>query len=152
MQGIKIHVAFKEVFLKLTCLFWHLFDFRLTFLFSQRKTVFEYDSICSFLSTLKKFVFKNFLDTESFCVFRWLCFIDWYDGHWCGSTYMVVRLSDIRSKTGPNWCQTVQYLLSHLILFDLKKQKKGHTESIREWRKIWAFELILTFVLIIVPN
>ena len=25
--------------------------------------------------------------------------IDWCEGHWCGSTYMAVRLSDISSKT-----------------------------------------------------
>ena len=30
------------------------------------------------------------------CVSR----IDWCKGHWCGSTYIVVRLSDITSKTG----------------------------------------------------
>ena len=26
--------------------------------------------------------------------------IDWCKGHWCSSTYMVLRLSDIRAKTG----------------------------------------------------
>ena len=96
----------------------------------------QYDSICSFLSTQKKFVFKNFLDTESFCVFRWLCFID---------SFLQVMVGS-KCKIGPNWCQTVQYLLSHLILSDPKKQKEGHTESIREWTKILAFELILAFV------
>ena len=30
----------------------------------------------------------------------WVSRIDWCEGHWCGSTYMVVRLSDISSKTG----------------------------------------------------
>ena len=30
----------------------------------------------------------------------WVSRIDWYEGHWCGSTYMVMRLSDIRAKTG----------------------------------------------------
>ena len=30
----------------------------------------------------------------------WMCRIDWSEGHWCGLTYMVVRLSDITSKTG----------------------------------------------------
>ena len=28
------------------------------------------------------------------------CQTDWCKGHWCVSTYMVVRLSNIRSKTG----------------------------------------------------
>ena len=30
----------------------------------------------------------------------WVSRIDWCEGYWCGSTYMVVRLSDISSKTG----------------------------------------------------
>ena len=30
----------------------------------------------------------------------WVSRIDWCEGHWCGSNYMVVRLSDISSKTG----------------------------------------------------
>ena len=30
----------------------------------------------------------------------WVSRIDLCEGHWCGSTYMVVRLSDISSKTG----------------------------------------------------
>ena len=32
----------------------------------------------------------------------WICTIDWCKGHWCGSTYMVLRLSNISSKTGKN--------------------------------------------------
>ena len=30
----------------------------------------------------------------------WVSRIDWCEGHWCGSTYMVVRVSDISSNTG----------------------------------------------------
>ena len=30
--------------------------------------------------------------------------IDWCEGHWCGSTCIVVRLSNISSKTGKKWC------------------------------------------------
>ena len=30
----------------------------------------------------------------------WVSRIDWCKGHWWGSTYMAVRLSDIRPKTG----------------------------------------------------
>ena len=30
----------------------------------------------------------------------WVGRIDWCKGHWCGLTYMAVRLSDISSKTG----------------------------------------------------
>ena len=29
----------------------------------------------------------------------WVSRIDWCEGHWCSSTYMVVRLSNIRAKT-----------------------------------------------------
>ena len=32
----------------------------------------------------------------------WVSRIDWCEGHWCGSTYMVVRLSDVSSKTDEN--------------------------------------------------
>ena len=32
----------------------------------------------------------------------WVSRIDWCEGHWCGSTCMVVMLSDISSKTGRN--------------------------------------------------
>jgi hypothetical protein len=28
--------------------------------------------------------------------------IDWWEGHWCGSTYIVEKLSDVSSKTGKN--------------------------------------------------
>ena len=30
----------------------------------------------------------------------WISSIDWCQGHWCGSIYMVVRLSDVSSKAG----------------------------------------------------
>mgnify|MGYP007022695412 CR=1 FL=1 len=46
------------------------FDICLTFVwlssFLKEERFLGYDSICSFLSAQKKFVFKNFLDTESF--------------------------------------------------------------------------------------
>jgi hypothetical protein len=29
----------------------------------------------------------------------WVSRIDWCEGHWCGSMYMAVRLSDVSSKT-----------------------------------------------------
>ena len=29
----------------------------------------------------------------------WISSIDWWEGHWCVSSYMVMRLSDISSKT-----------------------------------------------------
>ena len=33
----------------------------------------------------------------------WVNRIDWCKGHWFGSTYMAVGLSDIRSKTAKKW-------------------------------------------------
>ena len=57
----------------------------------------------------------------------WVSRIEWCEGHWCSSTYMVVRLSDIRTKTGKSCifcvfmlflplCQTVSqpYRLSYI--------------------------------------
>ena len=32
----------------------------------------------------------------------WVSRINWCEGHWCSLTYMVVRLSDVSSKTGKN--------------------------------------------------
>ena len=33
----------------------------------------------------------------------WISRIDWCKGHWCDSTYMAVRLSDISSKIGKKY-------------------------------------------------
>ena len=41
---------------------------------------------------------KNFVKIS--WIGPWVSRIDWCEGHWCSSTYMVVRLSDIRAKTG----------------------------------------------------
>ena len=54
---------------------------------------------------LNKSHFQGFANSQYFFVKisgigPWMCRIDWCKGHWCGSTYMVVRLSDITSKTG----------------------------------------------------
>ena len=42
----------------------------------------------------------------------WVSKIDWCKRHWCGSTYMTVRLSDISSKTGKkcSFCVFRQFL------------------------------------------
>ena len=54
---------------------------------------------------LKKIEFFNSLNSQYFFVKilqigSWVRRIDWCEGHWCNSTYMAVRLSDISSKTG----------------------------------------------------
>ena len=41
---------------------------------------------------------KNFVKIS--WIGPWVSRVDWCKGHWCGSTHMVVRLSDISSKTG----------------------------------------------------
>ena len=42
-----------------------------------------------------------------FSKISWICpsvsRIEWCEGHWCGSTYMAVRPSDISSKTVKKW-------------------------------------------------
>ena len=44
----------------------------------------------------------------------WVSRIDWCEGHWYGSTYMAVRLSDICSKTGKKCIFGVFRLFWHL--------------------------------------
>ena len=41
---------------------------------------------------------KNFVKISQ--IGPWVSRIDWCEGHWCGSTYMAERLSNISSKTG----------------------------------------------------
>ena len=41
---------------------------------------------------------KNFVKISR--IGPWVSRIDWWEGHLCGSTYMVERLSDVSSKTG----------------------------------------------------
>ena len=61
---------------------------------------------------LKKTEFFNFfkswaISAKFLWIGPWVNKVDWCKGHWCSSTYMVARLSDIRAKTA-------------------KKRKKGH--------------------------
>ena len=72
------HQNFKLIFLKKANPKWP----------TQKKLVFQF---CQFSTC---FFFKNFMDWS--LVSR----IDWCKGHWCESTYMVVRLSNVSSKTG----------------------------------------------------
>ena len=81
---------------------------------------------------LKKTEFFNSANSQYFFskiswIGPWVSRIDWCEGHWCGSTYMAVRLSDISSKTGKkcifcvfrpflSLCRTASrpYRLSHI--------------------------------------
>ena len=54
---------------------------------------------------LKKTEFFNSANSQYFFlkisrICPWVSRIDWREGHQCGSTYMVVRLSDLSSKKG----------------------------------------------------
>ena len=80
--------------------------------------------------TQKNWDFQN----RQFSIFKkkiwigpWVSTIEWCKGHWCGSTYMAMRLSKISSKTSKkcifcvfrpflSLCQTVSqpYRLSHI--------------------------------------
>ena len=56
---------------------------------------------------LKKTSFSSSANSQYFFmkfswIGPWVSRIDWCEGHWFGSTYMVVRLSNISSKTGKN--------------------------------------------------
>jgi hypothetical protein len=54
---------------------------------------------------LKKTEFFNSPNSQNFFtkmswIGSWVSMIDWCGRHWCGSTWMVVRLSEVSSKTG----------------------------------------------------
>ena len=59
--------------------------------------------------------FSIFFRKKKIGIGAWVSRIDWCKGHQCGSTYMVIRLSDLRYKTGKkmqnntsvNICNTV---------------------------------------------
>ena len=66
------------------------------FFFSKKK---------SKMAVFQKWPFFKIANSQNFFVKisqirPWVSRIAWCEGHWSGSTYMVVRLSDISSKTG----------------------------------------------------
>ena len=57
------------------------------------------------MAVFQKWPFFKIANSQNFFVKisqirPWVSRIAWCEGHWSGSTYMVVRLSDISSKTG----------------------------------------------------
>ena len=66
-------------------------------LFSLRwsKTMVDSKKTSFSSSAISQYFFKKFLWFGP-----WVSRIDWCEWHWCGSTYMVMRLSDITLKTG----------------------------------------------------
>jgi hypothetical protein len=108
---------------------------------------------------LKKRSFSSSANSQYFFVKilwigPWVSRIDWCKGHWCGSTYMVVRLSDISWKTGKKCifgvfrlflgsCRTASqpYRLSHVNalrinqFYEPKDQSmKFSQKNIENWR------------------
>ena len=76
---------------------------------------------------------KNFVKISQ--IGPWVSRIDWCEGHWCSSNYMVVSLSDIRAKTGKKciFClfglflplyQTASRLLCRRCINRSKKREK----------------------------
>ena len=74
----------------------------------------------------------------------WVSSIDWYKEHWCNSTYMAVRLSDISSKTGKKCvfcvfrlflplCQTASrpYRLSYINALRIARNLLKTSENIK---------------------
>ena len=61
----------------------------------------------------------------------WMCRIDWCEGHWCGSTYMVVRLSDISSKTGKKYIFAVFRLFLRLRRTASQPYRLNHVDALR---------------------
>ena len=70
---------------------------------------------------LKKTEFFNFakswaISAKISWIGPWVSRIEWCEGHWFGSTYMAVRLSDISSKTAYKHKKCIFWLLLSLRL------------------------------------
>ena len=56
------------------------------------------------MADYKKVIFQLHQFSIFFMKISWMCYWvsinNWCKGHWCGSTYMIVRLSEIPSKIG----------------------------------------------------
>ena len=61
----------------------------------------------------------------------WVSRIDWCEGHWYGSTYMAVRLSDISSKTGKKCIFGVFRVFLSLCQTASQPQKLRQTNALR---------------------
>ena len=102
---------------------------------------------------LNKSHFQGFANSQYFFVKisgigPWMCRIDWCEGHWCSSTYMVVRLSDISSKTGKKYIfcvfrlflplrQTASqpYRLRYINALRINQSYKPKDQSVKIFRK-----------------
>ena len=60
----------------------------------------------------------------------WVIWINWCKGHWCGSTYMAMRLSYISSKTGKKCIFCVFRLFLSLCLTASRPYRLSHTNAL----------------------
>ena len=61
----------------------------------------------------------------------WISRIDWCKGHWCGSTYMVSRLSYVSSKT----CKKCIFCVFRLLLSLRRTVSQPHRlKNFKNWR------------------
>ena len=82
----------------------------------------------------------------------WVIRIDWCEGQWCGSTYMVVRMSDVSSKTDKKciFCgfrlflslrptASSPYRLSHINALCINESSQPKDQSMNFWEKLLSF-------------
>ena len=75
------------------------------FSWGSSKNIFFCKKKKSKLADFSKWPFFKIANSQNFLlkilwIGSWVSRIDWWKGHWSSSTYMVVRLSDARAKTG----------------------------------------------------
>ena len=85
---------------------------------------------------LKKTEFFNSDNSQYFFVkiswsSPWVSRIHWCEGHWYGSTYMAVRLSDISSKTGQKCIFCVFWPFLSLCRTASRPYRLSHTNALR---------------------
>ena len=115
---------------------WYLIWKPLVFLirWSKKKYFFSKKKIQN--GRLKKRSFSSSANSQYFFVKilwigSWVSKIDWCKGHWCGLTYMVVRLSDISSKTGKKCIFGVFRLFFGLCRTVLQPYRLSHVNALR---------------------
>ena len=127
---------------------------------------------------LKKTTFFKIANSQNFFakisqIGPWVSRIDWCEGHWWGSMYVVSRLSDISSKTAKkhkkgifslyqSLCRTASrpYTLSHINTLRINQSYSSKDQSVKfsrknfeNWRSVflilpfWFFSQKKTFLL-----
>ena len=89
------------------------------------------------MAVFQKWPFFKIANSQNFFVKisqirPWVSRIDWCEGHKCSSTYMVVRLSDIRAKTGKNFF----VFLEKSAILNFFLQKKNFFFASFSWKSV----------------